>query len=100
MTDHRLGSLVRLESFGCSRFLDIKAWHSLTPWQAIQVLSKKAFANLQNDYPVIEPDLSMVTNYEEMMKLVENRGDIQILDARPAGRFKGVDPEPRPGMQN
>ena len=28
----------------------------------------------------------------------EGREEIQILDARPEGRFKGTDPEPRPGL--
>ncbi|NDR55595.1 3-mercaptopyruvate sulfurtransferase [Aliiruegeria sabulilitoris] len=32
------------------------------------------------------------------VSLAAKLGDWQILDARPEGRFKGVDPEPRPGL--
>jgi thiosulfate/3-mercaptopyruvate sulfurtransferase len=34
-----------------------------------------------------------------MREIVEN-GSAQIADARPAGRFAGTDPEPRPGMRS
>ncbi|RFC63239.1 MULTISPECIES: 3-mercaptopyruvate sulfurtransferase [Mesorhizobium] len=33
------------------------------------------------------------------MREIVNSGSAQIADARPAGRFKGVDPEPRPGLR-
>ena len=40
-----------------------------------------------------------VTDFNEMMQIVET-GDIQIADARGAGRFEGRDPEPRAGMRS
>ena len=33
------------------------------------------------------------------MKCYVAKGDMQIVDARPAGRFEGKDPEPRPGLR-
>ncbi|RYH09912.1 3-mercaptopyruvate sulfurtransferase [Tropicimonas sp. IMCC6043] len=33
------------------------------------------------------------------VSLASKLGDWQILDARPEGRFRGVDPEPRPGLR-
>jgi thiosulfate/3-mercaptopyruvate sulfurtransferase len=40
-----------------------------------------------------------VVNFNEMLKIVET-GDVQIADARGAGRFEGRDPEPRAGMRS
>jgi thiosulfate/3-mercaptopyruvate sulfurtransferase len=34
-----------------------------------------------------------------MKKIVDERS-AQIADARPKGRFEGIDPEPRPGMRS
>ncbi|MFN0219460.1 MAG: 3-mercaptopyruvate sulfurtransferase [Hyphomicrobium sp.] len=33
------------------------------------------------------------------MKTLVRRANVQIVDARPAGRFEGRDPEPRPGLR-
>jgi thiosulfate/3-mercaptopyruvate sulfurtransferase len=33
------------------------------------------------------------------MKAYVDKGNMQIVDARPAGRFEGEDPEPRPGLR-
>ncbi|MFV8800026.1 3-mercaptopyruvate sulfurtransferase [Yersinia sp. LJYL362] len=38
-----------------------------------------------------------VKNVNEVLAALENN-EIQILDARPAGRFKAQEPEPRPGL--
>jgi thiosulfate/3-mercaptopyruvate sulfurtransferase len=43
-------------------------------------------------------DASQVADLAEMRKIVET-GERQIADARPAGRFIGADPEPRPGVR-
>ena len=43
-------------------------------------------------------DASRVASFDEMMRIVKS-GKMQIADARPAGRFTAVDPEPRPGMR-
>ncbi|EPO8474973.1 3-mercaptopyruvate sulfurtransferase [Yersinia enterocolitica] len=39
-----------------------------------------------------------VKNVHEVLAALGNN-EIQILDARPAGRFKGLEPEPRPGLR-
>lgn len=43
-------------------------------------------------------DASRVATLEDMRRIVED-GSAQIADARPAGRFKGIDPEPRAGLR-
>jgi thiosulfate/3-mercaptopyruvate sulfurtransferase len=43
-------------------------------------------------------DASRVASLEDMRGIVQN-GSSQIADARSAGRFEGVDPEPRPGLR-
>ncbi len=43
-------------------------------------------------------DKSKVVSLDGMRILVE-KGDMQVADARPAGRFSGVEPEPRPGIR-
>lgn len=40
----------------------------------------------------------LVRNLADMTRLID-KGAGQILDARPAGRFAGRDPEPRPGLR-
>lgn len=45
-----------------------------------------------------EFDAGRVVPFAEMRDIVA-RGSAQIADARPAGRFAGVDPEPRPGVR-
>ncbi len=44
-------------------------------------------------------DGSRVASLEEMREIVET-GSAQIADARPAGRFSGEEPEPRPNMRS
>ena len=51
-------------------------------------------------YPVVEPDTGLVVGFDEMVRLAElgpAREGVEIIDARPGGRFRGTDPEPRPG---
>lgn len=43
-------------------------------------------------------DESRVASLDEMVAIVET-GSAQVADARPAGRFAGVDPEPRAGIR-
>jgi len=43
-------------------------------------------------------DAGKVADLAEMRRIVET-GERQIADARPAGRFTGADPEPRPGVR-
>lgn len=44
-------------------------------------------------------DESRVASLADMRRIVET-GEAQIADARPAGRFTGDEPEPRPGMRS
>ena len=44
-------------------------------------------------------DKERVAGLAEMRGIVET-GKSQIADARPAGRFQGIDPEPRPGVRS
>lgn len=55
------------------------------------------------DYPVPELDKSKVAAFEEVKEIVKDLGkegaeEVQVLDARPAGRWAGTDPEPREGV--
>ncbi|KIW01551.1 hypothetical protein, variant [Verruconis gallopava] len=54
-------------------------------------------------YPVPTLDSSKVMTFEELKAKLEKRDDpdaepLQILDARSEGRWKGKEPEPRPGL--
>jgi thiosulfate/3-mercaptopyruvate sulfurtransferase len=54
------------------------------------------------EYPVPELDASKIISFEELKSILKKRGTsedegVQILDARPKGRWEGTDPEPRPG---
>lgn len=56
-------------------------------------------------YPIPELDASKVVDFEEMRNIVDDHNKegsegIQILDARSYGRWKGTDPEPRPGLSS
>ncbi|KAK1043311.1 hypothetical protein LTS16_008133 [Friedmanniomyces endolithicus] len=57
----------------------------------------------KSDYPLPELDGGKVVAFEEMKSLVsdhnkEGREELHILDARSEGRWKGTEPEPRPGL--
>ena len=57
----------------------------------------------ETQYPTPELDQSRVTAFEDVEIAVfdhnkEGGEQIQVLDARPAGRWKGTDAEPRPGL--
>ena len=53
--------------------------------------SERHYSPLQNT--------ELIRDLEEMKALVGKAGT-QIVDARPAGRFEGKDPEPRPGLRS
>ncbi|KAF2173151.1 hypothetical protein M409DRAFT_49634 [Zasmidium cellare ATCC 36951] len=59
----------------------------------------------RTEYPVSELDKSRVVAFEEVREIAldynkEGNEGVQILDARSEGRWKGVDPEPRPGLSS
>jgi thiosulfate/3-mercaptopyruvate sulfurtransferase len=54
-------------------------------------------------YPVPALDKSKVMSFEELKEKLEQRANedaepLQVLDARSEGRWKGKEPEPRPGL--
>lgn len=56
------------------------------------------------EYPVPEMDAAKVVSFEEVRAIAKEHckegaeeAEVQILDARSEGRWKGVDPEPREG---
>lgn len=59
----------------------------------------------KSHYPLPELDQSKVVTFEEVKGIAkdankEGREEAQILDARSEGRWKGTDPEPRPGLSS
>ncbi|TKA52291.1 hypothetical protein B0A49_12831 [Cryomyces minteri] len=57
----------------------------------------------QVEYPVPELDARKVVAFEEVREVAKDHGkegseEVQILDARPKGRWAGTDAEPRPGL--
>lgn len=57
-------------------------------------------------YQIPELDESKVAEFEQVKEIAESYGkegaaeEIQVLDARPHGRWSGTDPEPRPGLSS
>ena len=54
----------------------------------------------EGTYPVVDANPDMVSDFEEIKAIAEsseNGKSIQIIDARPAGRWTGANPEPRAG---
>jgi thiosulfate/3-mercaptopyruvate sulfurtransferase len=54
------------------------------------------------EYPVPELDMGKVVAFEQVKETALDQGkegaeEVQILDARSEGRWKGTEPEPRPG---
>lgn len=59
----------------------------------------------ESSYPIPELDRSKVIAFEGVKELAqdvnkEGREEVQILDARSEGRWRGKDPEPRPGLSS
>lgn len=59
----------------------------------------------KTNYPLPELDRTKVASFEQVREIAkdynkEGHEEIQMLDARPQGRFDGTDPEPRPGLSS
>ena len=54
---------------------------------------------VRRDRMTARPQTWMVCNSAAVLD-ASNSGSAQVLDARPAGRFSGRDPEPRPGLRS
>jgi thiosulfate/3-mercaptopyruvate sulfurtransferase len=56
-------------------------------------------------YPIPQFNASRLIEFDEVKEVVKDHNKegaegVQILDARPAGRWSGKDPEPRPGLES
>ncbi|KAF8430281.1 Rhodanese-like domain-containing protein [Tirmania nivea] len=57
----------------------------------------------KTEYPAFEPNHGMISSFEEIKSIAQSNANgkkIQIIDARPNGRWRGKDPEPRPGLSS
>ncbi|RPB28653.1 thiosulfate sulfurtransferase [Terfezia boudieri ATCC MYA-4762] len=57
----------------------------------------------KTEYPVVVPNHGMISTFEEIKGIAQDNTNckkIQIIDARPNGRWAGKDPEPRPGLSS
>jgi len=54
---------------------------------------------VKGDFTATEPLAQMIT-FDSLRAEIEAGAEIQILDARPAGRFDGTVPEPRAGLRS
>ena len=59
----------------------------------------------KTNYPTPTLDPKLVMSFGELKELVKDIGkegaeEVEILDARPYGRWAGTDPEPRPGLSS
>jgi len=57
------------------------------------------------DYPVPDLEAGKVVAFEEVKEIAKEQGkegaeEVQVLDARSGGRWKGTEPEPRPGLSS
>jgi thiosulfate/3-mercaptopyruvate sulfurtransferase len=62
---------------------------------ATALASVAAATGVAATYPA-ELDKDLVKSMDEVAEAL--KGDIQLVDARSSGRFRGLEPEPRPGM--
>eukprot|EP00871_Galdieria_phlegrea_P001724 jgi/Galph1/2552/GphlegSOOS_G1196.1 len=93
---------VQLEVFGIPEeqvFIlqgGLKAWEAKYPIES-GPLSEPAEKGQVTFHARFHPEL--VANADDVLKSIQDGSSI-ILDARPEGRFKGVEPEPRAGLRS
>ncbi|KAF2717152.1 Rhodanese-like protein [Polychaeton citri CBS 116435] len=73
--------------------------------QGYPVEEGEAKSAQRSSYPLPTLDKSKVVDFEEMKEIArdhnkEGAEPLHILDARSLGRWKGTDPEPRPGLSS
>ncbi len=71
----------------------LKAWLKIKgpTNSSLEIYNKKS--NYSGKY-----NKNLICNYNEVMKAIKNK-NLKIIDARSEGRFKGIEPEPRPGLK-
>ena len=70
----------------------------LAAWKAVGGALESGKAVVRHRHFTVWADSGSVRTLPQMQAIVAS-GDVQIVDARPAGRFAGVDPEPRAGVR-
>lgn len=70
----------------------------LAKWQAEGRPVESGKPVVRHRHFTVWQDNSLVRTLDQMVENLKAKGE-QILDARPAGRFAGTDPEPRPGLR-
>ncbi|KAF9175078.1 hypothetical protein BGX21_001551 [Mortierella sp. AD011] len=71
-------------------------------WTAAEYPVEKGEANITpKKYDIPTLNLDRIKYYDQVLKIVKNNDNkITIIDARPAARFTGAAPEPRPGLSS
>lgn len=68
-------------------------------WQAQGRPVTDGITKIAPCYFAVACDQTRVASLEDMQRIIAGH-KVQIADARPAGRFSGAEPEPRPGMRS
>lgn len=68
-------------------------------WRALSHPLGADSSDIQTLKFMAHPDLALACNLDEVLDQI-GQPQRQIIDARPPGRFRGDDPEPRPGLRS
>jgi thiosulfate/3-mercaptopyruvate sulfurtransferase len=71
----------------------------LPKWQAESLPTEAGEPTITEKHFFAKLDPELVSSVDQMLANVESK-EIQMVDARPAGRYNGTDPEPRAGMRS
>ena len=69
----------------------------LPKWRAENLPVDDALASPFARHFTARPDWSLVRSYDDVAR--QSEGGVQVVDARPPGRFAGAEPEPREGVR-
>jgi thiosulfate/3-mercaptopyruvate sulfurtransferase len=67
-------------------------------WQAEGRAIESGPQNVRHRHFTVQPDVLLVRSFDQMKTNLSTKAE-QVLDARGAARFKGQEPEPRPGVR-
>ncbi len=71
----------------------------LAKWQAEGRALESGPQSVRHRHFTVQPDVLLVRSFEQMKTNLATKAE-QVLDARGAARFKGQEPEPRPGVRS